>query len=95
MGIRSDTYKNHIEIYPNPASTELNIELPDENKDYTLSIYDLNGRKLGTHSLLQKNSKIDVKNYQPGIYVLKFAHKNNVEVQRIIINREKNISFYH
>lgn len=55
-----------FEIYPNPASSTLNILLAGGTQG-TLSLYDLQG-KLVKHQLVRNNERVDVSQLQAGVY---------------------------
>ena len=52
-------------IYPNPGSTELNIEFQDEIS--TVELYSMNGVKIATYN----SAQFDISNLANGIYILK------------------------
>ncbi len=69
--------KNPTFLYPNPTSSELNIELLNQENIQHIEIYNLNG------VLLQQVRNIDAQYYQlhveqnPGLYLLKVVTKEN------------------
>ncbi len=69
--------KNPTFIYPNPASSELNVELINDETIQHLEIYSLNG------ILLETRRNINATNYQiqlntnPGLYILKVITAEN------------------
>ena len=62
----SITNNDKILIYPNPASSEVNIKLSNHEKIIKVVIYDINGRQLSTHN----TSPINVQSIPGGIYIL-------------------------
>ena len=58
-----------INIYPNPASNNLNIECGE--KINNLELYDALGRMLISKGNILNNTSIDVSNLDSGIYILK------------------------
>jgi ELWxxDGT repeat protein len=69
LGIDSNSIKNKIAIYPNPASNRINISI-DKATNFEAIIYDTVGKEVGTY----KNQKtIDVSNFNSGIYLIKIA----------------------
>ncbi len=58
-----------VSIYPNPASTQLNINMPGATKR-TITVYDVYGRKLTTTETSANTATIDVAALAPGLYYL-------------------------
>ena len=63
-----------FEVYPNPASTVLNVTFEAENSDYTIVINDISGRAVYTQSLERLNGtqlvKLPIETLESGNYVL-------------------------
>lgn len=76
------TYNNDLSVWPNPASTTLNISGLSEEIAYNIS--DINGRVLLT-GRVEINGNIDVSILENGIYLLKAG---NSMAFRITINRK-------
>ncbi len=69
---------NAVSVYPNPASTVLNIK--SEIPVLEVSIYDFNGRII--HETNQ--NQVDVSSFSKGIYLMKIATENGTLTQKII-----------
>ncbi len=79
----SDTY---LKIYPQPATTELNIELGTEPINGSLIIFDLTGKIIFKTSINQTNKTIiPTQNWQKGIYILKINTNNELITEKISI----------
>lgn len=72
--------KKRIILYPNPASAEMIIELLGKVHPTTISILDMHGAKLDEYILTKGNSqlKIDVSDYNPGVYLAVITDDNIV-----------------
>ncbi|MEI6815973.1 MAG: T9SS type A sorting domain-containing protein [Bacteroidota bacterium] len=69
---------NHFSVYPNPASTNMNVKYDDFNTNpASLTIYDVTGRELDRMLLTQQNSTINTTKYPNGIYFYQLSDKNN------------------
>lgn len=82
LGLNDFTIEK-FEIYPNPASTEIHIEVGDNTFPKKLEIFDMNGRLL-SKNVPSKNSQIhhlDISKLSSGMY---FIAMTNQEGQRII-----------
>ncbi len=83
------TYGNigSIGLYPNPTTGLLNFQgLESFDVQVTVGlIYDLYGRKISTHNLIDGKKRIDINHLSPGIYYIKFmAGKNQLSTLRFI-----------
>lgn len=80
--------KNLMKIYPNPASSILNIESKKEmRKPLKAQLYDITGRLVMEKTAYQNNFKIDISSLQKGVYTFKLYNTYDVEMQieKIII----------
>lgn len=71
-----------IAVYPNPASSVLNIEA--DSLIRTVDVFDINGRLLQTSLRDGLKATIDIARYNPGIYLLKITTANGIKIQRVI-----------
>jgi len=69
-GIKTLTEDIKVEIYPNPATTTLNIKSP-ENEIAEINIFDISGKLLLSKNNFGKNNSIDVSSLISGTYILK------------------------
>jgi len=77
-----------INIYPNPASEQLLIELPSQTRVTEVSIFDLQGRRiLVQDAILSDNAfRLDVSRFSPGLYLLELREDRELVVsERIVI----------
>lgn len=77
-----------LNIYPNPTDTILNIELPDANKKYDVSIYDLYGTKLVDEMFNHSSTgQIIIAQFPNGTYLVRCTGKNGfIASSKLIIN---------
>jgi hypothetical protein len=74
-------------VYPNPASTSINISITTEVKNATISIYDINGRQVySKKSDLKGTVNINTGTLSAGIYILKINNEEINYSQKLIIN---------
>jgi len=77
---------SEIEIYPNPATNSINIELPAcDNCETIYSIYDLSGRKLIQNTISESKNTISVSNLPDGTYFIHLVSGNKTTTQKLII----------
>jgi len=86
LNIKSDVLKIFT-IYPNPATTSINISLTNEVKNANTIIYDINGRQVyAQKSDLEGTVTINTENLSRGIYILKINNEVINYSQKIVIN---------
>ncbi|MBY8963250.1 choice-of-anchor J domain-containing protein [Flavobacterium sp. D11R37] len=75
----TDALQNKVSIYPNPVVNYLNINT-DGSELYTITIYDLNGRKCLTGS----GEKMDVSSLRAGLYLAEVTTQNGTSVFKLV-----------
>jgi len=73
-------HNTSIKVYPNPASSELNIA---GNNIEQLLIYDIWGRQVKAQFIYNTYSKIDIENLTKGIYIITVKTDTKVLTKRI------------
>ncbi len=64
--------KDFADVYPNPASTSLTIELNGvQPEGFRVHILNLMGEEILTKTLENSSTKIDLNGYVPGVYLMK------------------------
>lgn len=75
-----------ISVYPNPVSETLNIEVPNEIGNTQLQLVSIEGKLLYSENIDKAgNISIDVKEYTPGLYILKVITSEKEINTKIII----------
>jgi Secretion system C-terminal sorting domain len=87
--INSNMISAGTKIYPNPASDQLNIELPDNNT-YSLELKDMSGKSILSSSnggiiISGNKASSDLRGLSKGIYVLEINSNGQSGVKKIII----------
>lgn len=78
-------YQFEAGLYPNPASTFLNILLPLKAEISVIRMYDLRGRLLKTLKAEKKqNIQLNISEYPDGMYIIRFIGKTGVKPVRFI-----------
>lgn len=70
-----------LKAYPNPANNTVNIDVPATWQNYTVAIYDLQGRVVANYN---NTSKLDVSNLAKGNYLAVLQHENDRAAASII-----------
>ena len=83
--------EHEISIYPNPASNIVNIDLGsvEFGKDITIDIYDMLGRKVGTHNhnSSEGSIEINVSSFSEGLYFVKMNINGHSVTEKVLIAR--------
>ncbi len=80
-------YTSHgMNIYPNPASTFIHLDLPGEDQgEYLLNFYDINGRCLTRERLFLPGEVPLPGGLAPGLYILEVVTRGRIYQSRLII----------
>ena len=78
-----------VEIFPNPAETEMNINVRFlDFQNFTYTIFDLNGRQIATDSfrnVFSRRLQLNVSLLPPGIYILRVKTEQEAVTQRFLV----------
>ena len=72
-----------LDIWPNPASNEVNIFTAPEVHLEQVRIYSIDGRIVGDY-YLKSGRTFNVNQLSPGIYYVYFYHRNGLSVRKLI-----------
>jgi len=78
----NETVENSVNVYPNPATSELNIT--SNFNDGNLSVYNMAGQQVISSTLNSYNTQINVANLPAGIYTLSVQNKQGVFTSRFV-----------
>ena len=73
-----------FEMYPNPVSDVLNIQLPTGTEKAEISVFDYTGRLVSSKIISSNDTAIDVQKISRGIYMIRVATNTKIGVQRFI-----------
>ena len=73
-----------FEMYPNPVSDLLNIQLPTGSEKAEVSVFDYTGRLVSSKTISSNDTAIDVQKISKGIYMIRVATNTKIGVQRFI-----------
>jgi hypothetical protein len=68
LGTNNLTSQFTSQIYPNPVSTSLNINIASQNEAEYIVVYDSEGRMSTRENIVSSAVSIDVRGLSPGIY---------------------------
>ncbi len=87
IGISENTIENNFIIYPNPSNGELNIKSRFDVGEATISIFDMNGRKVFNQTIeLHQSATINASGLTSGIYLMQIDGADRSQTTKLIIN---------
>jgi hypothetical protein len=87
LGVGEQTLKNRFIIYPNPSNGEINIKSRYDVGDATISIFDMNGRKVFNQQIeLHNNANVNASGLDSGIYLIQIEGSDYSQTSKLIIN---------
>lgn len=77
---------SEINIYPNPSSGIINIDIQNPDDNTIIKINDVTGRIIYNGKLVNSRNSIDLSNNTKGIYFINFIYKGNTINSKIILD---------
>ena len=87
-GISDNTLINNFNVYPNPASNKVTIEINNsKDEKISISLKDILGKEVFVKQLETINAKqvIDVSNLVKGVYLLEITTQNGRVVKQLLV----------
>lgn len=85
-----DFYKHKIEIYPNPATTEVHVRIRGVlNGEYTVTLYDMQGKPIQKIITSAPETTLDISQLLQGIYTIRVLGNNMVRSERVVISQKR------
>lgn len=73
-----------FDMYPNPVSDMLTVQLPIGTEKAEVSIFDYTGRLVSLKTISSNDATIDIQSISKGIYMIRVATNSKIGVQRFI-----------
>ncbi|CAM3251099.1 T9SS-dependent M36 family metallopeptidase [Aequorivita lipolytica] len=74
-------------VFPNPSNGEINIKSKYDVGDATISIFDMNGRKVFSQEVeLRQNASVNASGLNTGIYLMQIESADRSQTTKLIIN---------
>lgn len=84
VGINKLNKNIQITIFPNPAIEKLNLSIPFDFIDGTVTIFNLTGKKVFQSQIANLNTQIDVSLYQNGVYLIRLNKDSLMQYHKFI-----------
>jgi hypothetical protein len=85
-GMAENAQTMGISIFPNPASTIVNIESEKEFMEGMITVYNTSMQVMLQLPLRQKHTEIDISSFSSGLYFVKIASKKTVGAWKLLKN---------
>jgi len=80
-GIGDNKLKAKIKLYPNPASTFINVDLPDKSE---LKIINMIGQEVINRKNTSASERINLSHLSSGVYFVQVSNNNNMATIRLL-----------
>ncbi|MBN4065710.1 M4 family metallopeptidase [Candidatus Amoebophilus asiaticus] len=75
-----------VQIYPNPSSGKITIEIPGQAwDDAEIVIYNILGELMLTKKILSAQLELDLSNYPPGIYFVEVVVEQDAVIKKFVL----------
>lgn len=78
---------DNVSVYPNPTTGILNVNLPDNAEDTTITLYDLRGRKIFSKQTSLTTESMNIGQLQDGMYVLSIENEHIKTSKKVVLSR--------
>lgn len=85
VGIEESKARKNIELYPNPATNKVAVEILSNEKDFHLILYDMKGNEILKQDLIESKTPIDISTLNKGVYYVKIMNDNFIEVKFLVV----------
>jgi len=82
----AETQNSNVDfnVFPNPTSDNLNIQISSSINNALVELLDLQGRLIYTQKITNSNSIIDMHNFKNGVYFARLSSDRNTTTRRIV-----------
>ncbi len=81
----ADVENDGVQIYPNPASTVLNI-VGEDVPEAVISVFDIHSNSINmTPRITGSGVKFDVSSLESGVYFIRFETRNKLFIKRVVL----------
>jgi len=85
----NDFENNKLQLYPNPVTSEFNIQLIDETSNYDVAVYNTLGILVfeSNNLLSNNNNSINISQLNSGIYFVRITNTENEVYQKRLVKK--------
>ncbi|MBR9860260.1 T9SS type A sorting domain-containing protein [bacterium] len=91
VSVEEVVYNNNLDVYPNPASTVLNVSILHSSfSNVSIELYDLSGKLVLSENNLERFDNnyynLDVSAVDNGMYILRVKHGDDVSTTKVSVS---------
>lgn len=75
-----DAPHDNVNLYPNPAQTEVNLVVSGQYQANRVEVYDITGKMVGVYSMNNNSLTINTQSYTSGLYIYKLLDNTGVQL---------------
>lgn len=87
VGINDPAIQAAIEVYPNPASNVINIELNEAAANAQVRTFNTAGQLMKVMEMNSGSASMDISELPTGVYYLEVATENGTAIEKIVVER--------
>lgn len=85
LSISEEILSNEFSISPNPAKSRLNIYLPQNTNEASVTVFDVLGKKVYSKSIdALSSTTVDVSNWNRGVYLVRVTTSEGTQTKRFV-----------
>lgn len=80
---------NLIDIYPNPTTGVVNVQIKNSTSDFTYSVFNAIGQEVTKGNISTSNAVIDMQDLNDGLYFIKLAENNSQKhmIKKVVVRK--------
>lgn len=75
-----DGQHDNVNLYPNPANSEVNLSVTGQFQATYVEVYDITGKAMGTYPVRNNFLTINTQAYSSGLYIYKLLDETGVQL---------------
>ncbi len=87
LGIADNPSLANVSVYPNPTQGTVNISLPNLTEKATISLFDLQGRKILSTETTEIHTALQIDNLQDGVYLVTIQNTTGSTSKKIVLRK--------
>ncbi len=82
--IGEQSVQKRMTIFPNPASSEIQIEVVDQTDDYKIEVFNSLGSQVLFPVIMKDKTRVDISSLPPGVYFIKVSDGSWSTTERLL-----------
>ena len=87
-GISENSFAASINLFPNPATNHLTIELPNANEKVKVTIADITGKIIyKTSAFAAQKTEVNTKDFEAGVYLVQVQSAEFIATKKLVVEK--------